>query len=97
MLVSTYRPGTLTMLECRFNKTTHHVIIIEKLREAKADARKRGLVARSCARSTGKRTSDHDDDDVYYPRGRKMMMTFITEGGEGLGKTNKKRKAAKDH
>ena len=28
MLVSTYRPGTLTMLECRFNKTTHHVIII---------------------------------------------------------------------
>ena len=28
MLESTYRPGTLTMLECRFNKTTHHVIII---------------------------------------------------------------------
>ena len=25
MLESTYRPGTLTMLECRFNKTTHHV------------------------------------------------------------------------
>ena len=24
MLESTYRPGTLTMLECRFNKTTHH-------------------------------------------------------------------------
>ena len=30
MLESTYRPGTLTMLECRFNKTTHHVIIIVK-------------------------------------------------------------------
>ena len=27
MLVSTYRPGTLTMLECRVNKATHHVII----------------------------------------------------------------------
>ena len=24
MLESTYRPGTLNMLECRFNKTTHH-------------------------------------------------------------------------
>ena len=24
MLESTYRPGTLSMLECRFNKTTHH-------------------------------------------------------------------------
>ena len=28
MLESTYRPGTLTMLECRFNKTTHHVIFL---------------------------------------------------------------------
>ena len=28
LLESMYRPGTLTMLECRFNKTTHHVIII---------------------------------------------------------------------
>ena len=27
MLVSTYRPGTLTKLECRFNKTTHHTDI----------------------------------------------------------------------
>ena len=31
MLMSTYRPGTLTMLECRFNKTTHHVVIISPL------------------------------------------------------------------
>ena len=23
--MSTYRPGTFTMLECRFNTTTHHV------------------------------------------------------------------------
>ena len=27
MLVITYRPGTLTMLECRFNKTTHHAML----------------------------------------------------------------------
>ena len=26
---------------------------------------------------------------------QKMMMTFITQGGEGRGKTNKKRKATK--
>ena len=26
---------------------------------------------------------------------REMMMTFITQGGEGRGKTNKKRKATK--
>ena len=42
---------------------------IEKLREAKAWAWKRVLVA--------------------------LMMTFITQGGEGRGNTNKKRKATK--
>ena len=25
-----YRPGTLTMLECRFNKTTRHVLILRR-------------------------------------------------------------------
>ena len=28
MLESTYLPGTLTMLECRFNKTTHHTVMV---------------------------------------------------------------------
>ena len=30
ILVSTYRPGTQTRLECRFNKTTHHIIIVKQ-------------------------------------------------------------------
>ena len=36
LLACTYRPGCLTMLECRFNKTTHHVIIIMDLLDPKS-------------------------------------------------------------
>ena len=34
---------------------------------------------------------DEQEEESY----EKMMMTFITQGGEGRGKTNKKRKATK--
>ena len=49
----------------------------EKLREAKADARKRRLVVRSCARVGRKNVVD--DDDVYYPRGRRPREDELEE------------------
>ena len=42
MLERTYRPGTLTMLECRFNKTTHHVIIISVNLEKEEEEEEKG-------------------------------------------------------
>ena len=67
ILVRTYRPGTLSMLECRFNKTTFHTHKLKLKRHKTPKGYANFVVYHDCDRTEAQHTlcfASYNDDEV---------------------------------